>query len=135
MRKYLNFIIVLPAFLCMHVQGIWKSYEDRDLFMFDEQLLHGTLLDVLAGLKGGVVRAHVSEDLGNVVIDDHRTMGRLAHGWQILALHQQLCLECSLIGDVVVEVMASDVDDHLASAAVYFGALALLALERLKSNA
>jgi hypothetical protein len=91
-----------------------------------------TLVDVRAGLTGGVVRAHVLEDLGNVVGDDHLAMVgcSLAFGLnQMLALDQQLSLECSLVGDVVVEVMASDVDDSFTSAAVLLGALALLALE------
>ena len=94
------------------------------------------LLDILAGLSSGLVRAHVSEDLSNVLVDDLSAMvgcGLAFDLCQMLALDQELCLKRVLVGDVVVEVMTGDVDDNFASTAWIVGALAFLALENLKN--
>jgi hypothetical protein len=96
---------------------------------------HGALLNVLAGLAGSLVRAHVSEDLSNVLVDDLCAVSRCGLAFdlsQMLALDQQLCQERRLVGDVVVEVVTGDVDDNFASAAWVVRTLALLALKCLK---
>jgi len=74
-----------------------------------------------AGLAARFISAHVSEDLSNILVDE---TGAVSCGIgtfrtsQALALSQELLLERALIGNVVMEVVAGDVDDELAVTAV-----------------
>jgi len=79
------------------------------------------LLTILASLTGRFIRLHVLPDRANVVVDDHLAViaGFLALDLtDVVTLSHELRLKRGLVGNVVVVVVAGDVNDRLTRTAV-----------------
>jgi len=90
------------------------------------------LLTILASLTGRFIRLHVLPDGANVVVDDHLAViaGLLALDLtDVVALSYELLLKRALVGNVVVVVVAGDVNDRLTRTAVAVSSLTLDALD------
>jgi len=90
------------------------------LLTLDARRLHRALFAILTSLTGSFIAGHITENRVNVGVDDHRAVSAFIRvvSTNVRTLRQELRLERVLVGNVVVEVVASDVDYSLAEAAV-----------------
>jgi len=94
--------------------------------------LHRALFAILTSLTGSFIRLHVLPDGVDVVGDDRLAViaSRLAFDLtDVVAFSHELRLKRALVGNVVVVVVAGDVNDRLARTAVAVSSLTLHALD------